>query len=76
MQRIPETFKKKIASHDPDLFWQVQDSDGTVRTFFEAHIKGNRKMRRARQQHYPWFTKKMTRGSLWNPRNTDESKTV
>lgn len=74
--RIPMTLSDKVAAHDSSLVSQVQDPDGNVSTLYEVHPLGNRKQRRARQQHYPWYTKKMTKGSLWNPRNLDESQAM
>lgn len=53
------------ASQNPALFYQEQDQYGTVRTFFETHPAGNRKTRRSRQRHYPYFTKSHHKGRDW-----------
>jgi hypothetical protein len=53
------------ASHDPDLHYQIMDTDGSVKTFYNTHESGNRRMRRSRQQHHPFFTKTRTGGRDW-----------
>jgi hypothetical protein len=53
------------ASHDPNLMYQVQDEDGTVKTYFEIHPYGSRKERRYHRRHNPRFTKKATGGRDW-----------
>ena len=45
--------------------YQVQDADGAVKTYFETHPGGNRKQRRYRSRHHPYFTKKRTGGRDW-----------
>jgi hypothetical protein len=53
------------ASHDPNLHYQVQDEEGTVKTYFETHPHGNRKQRRYHRRHNPRFTKVATGGRDW-----------
>ena len=65
-RRVPPTYGSTPgASHDPNLYYQVQDEDGKVRTFFEIHPNGNRKQRRYWRRHNPRFTKKATGGRDW-----------
>lgn len=64
--RVPPTLRSTPgASHDPALFYQVEDEEGTVRTFFETHPAGNRKVRRYTRRHDPKYTKKATGGRDW-----------
>lgn len=61
----PTTVSTLGASHNPELMYQVQDEDGNVRTYFETHPLGNRKTRRYRSRHHPYFTKTRTGGRDW-----------
>jgi len=65
-RRVPPTYGSTLgASHDPNLYYQVQDEEGTVRTYFETHPNGNRQQRRYYRRHNPRFTKKATGGRDW-----------
>lgn len=66
-RKVPPTIHGSAqgASHDPNLYYQVQDEDGAVKTYFEIHPNGNRKMRRYYRRHNPRFTKKATGGRDW-----------
>ena len=65
-RRVPPTYGSTLgASHDPNLYYQVQDVDGEVHTYFETHPNGNRKQRRYYRRHDPRYTKKATGGRDW-----------
>lgn len=66
-RRVPPTYYGSTpgASHDPNLMWQVESEDGTVKTYFETHPHGNRQQRRYYRRHNPRFTKKATGGRDW-----------
>ena len=65
-RRVPPTYGSTLgASHDPNLYYQVQDADGKVKTYFETHPNGNRKQRRYYRRHDPRYTKKATGGRDW-----------
>ncbi len=53
------------ARHNPELYYDVQDEDGAVRREFLTHSRGNRRTRRLRQRHHPYFTKTSTKGRAW-----------
>lgn len=65
-RRMPPTYESAPgASHDPSLYYDVLDEDGTLKRYFETHPGGNRKQRRYRRRHSPQFTKKATGGRDW-----------
>lgn len=66
-RRVPPTYygSTQGASHDPNLYYQVQDEEGTVKTYFETHPHGNRKQRRYHRRHDPRHHKKATGGRDW-----------
>lgn len=73
--RVPPTFgSTQGASHDPNLYHQVIDEDGTVHTYYEIHPNGNRRQRRYRLRHHPFFTKTRTGGRDWQVRIKELSR--
>ena len=65
-EKVPPTYSSTPgASHDPALHYQVQDEKGNVKTYFLLHPAGNRKQRRYRQRHHPFYTKSAHPGRDW-----------
>lgn len=66
MVKVPPTLRGTTgASHNPALFYDEKDETGRVRTFFTVHPAGNRKVRRNRQRHHPYYTKPTHKGRDW-----------
>jgi hypothetical protein len=63
--KVPPTYSERIASHNPDLNYDVQDPDGRTKKLFLQHPDGTRKQRRYKQRHHPYFTKRRHRGREW-----------
>lgn len=53
------------ASHDEFLRTREKGADGKYRTLWLTHPHGNRKVRRYRQRHHPFFTKSRHKGRDW-----------